>query len=112
MMTPNYPRRMMLCQLALASLALAATDKPAASGDQAGTAAEPVRYVGDEKVDANHDGGLRYAVGAKTWQAFRANRAHPELSDGYGYTYNHAPMLAYWNNRFWIEYLSSPFHEN
>jgi hypothetical protein len=77
-----------------------------------GTAAEPVRYVGNEQADASHDGGLRYAVGAKNWQAFRANRAHPELSDGYGYTYNHAPMMAYWNNRFYIEYLSAPFHEN
>lgn len=82
------------------------------SADEVGTAAEPVRYVGHEQVDASHDGALRYAVGAKNWQAFRANRAHPELSDGYGYTYNHAPMLAYWNNRFYIEYLSSPYHEN
>lgn len=98
--------------LALTGAVLGAADQTSASGDLAGTAAEPVRYVGSDKVDPSHDGGLRYAVGAKAWQAFRANRAHPELSDGYGFTYNHAPTLAYWNNRFWIEYLSAPFHEN
>jgi len=68
--------------------------------------------MGNEQPDASHDGGFRYAVGAKNWQAFRANRAHPEFSDGYGYTYNHAPMMAYWNDRFYIEYLSAPYHEN
>lgn len=30
----------------------------------------------------------------------------PGSSGGPGWTYNHAPMLAYWNNRFYLEYLS------
>ena len=77
-----------------------------------GTAAEPVRYVGTEQADTTHDGGLRWAVGVKSWKAFRANRAHPKLADGIGWTYNHAPMLTYWRDRFWIEYLSAPIHEN
>lgn len=78
----------------------------------AGGPEEPVRYVGSESADFSHEGGLRLAVGVKNWQAFRANRAHPEQAEGYGWTYNHAPMLAYWNNRFWIQYLSGPVHEN
>ncbi|MEI6358636.1 MAG: hypothetical protein WCP53_16280, partial [Verrucomicrobiota bacterium] len=65
-----------------------------------------------DQVDANHEGGLRLAVGAKSWQAFRANREHPEQADGFGWTYNHAPMLAWWNHRLWIQYLSAPVHEN
>ena len=77
-----------------------------------GTAAEPVRYIGGETADASHDGALRWAVGVKSWQALRADRAHPELSDDWGYTYNHAPMIAYWHDRFYVEYLSAPFHEN
>lgn len=75
-------------------------------------AAAPARYIGAEQADATHDGGLRWAVGVKSWQAFRANRVHPEVADGFGWTYNHAPMLAYWRDRFWIEYLSAPVHEN
>jgi hypothetical protein len=45
---------------------------------------EPVRYVGSEAVLPYHDGGLRLAVGAKNYQVFRANRAHPELAEGTG----------------------------
>ena len=75
-------------------------------------AASPVRYLGAEQADTTHDGGLRWAVGVKSWQALRANRSHPEFADGFGWTYNHAPMLAYWRDRFWIEYLSAPVHEN
>jgi len=85
---------------------------PAAFASPAGGPEEPVRYVGNEVADPSHEGGLRLAVGVKSWQAFRANRAHPEIAEDYGWTYNHAPMLAYWNNRFWIEYLSGPVHEN
>jgi hypothetical protein len=28
------------------------------------------------------------------------------MADSAGWTYNHAPMLAYWNNHFYVEYLS------
>ena len=84
----------------------------AAARAQVPAAAEPVRYIGTEQADTTHEGGLRWAVGVKSWQAFRANRARPELADGFGWTYNHAPMLAYWRDRFWIEYLSAAVHEN
>jgi hypothetical protein len=45
-------------------------------------------------------------------QIFRANREHPELAEGFGFTYNHAPMLAYWNNTFYVEYLSDKVGES
>ena len=101
----------------LGALALWAATLPAAGyrpapPAQPGGPGEPVRYVGSEQADPNHEGGLRLAVGVKSWQAFRANRAHPEQAEDYGWTYNHAPMLAYWNGHFWIQYLSGPVHEN
>lgn len=74
---------------------------------------EPVRYIG--RHIANHDyhhGQLRPAIGTHHIQVVRANRAHPELVEGFGWTYNHAPMLAYWNNRFYLEYLSTPVNEH
>lgn len=101
---------MMRIPALLALTLLAAT--AALRAEPAGGPAEPVRYIGSDQVTADHEGGLRLAIGAKSWQAFRANRAHPELADDFGWTYNHAPMLAWWNNRFWIEYLSGPVHEN
>jgi hypothetical protein len=79
---------------------------------RAGGPEEPVRYTGKAEVLPYHDGGLRPAIGVKSFQAFRANRAHLDLAEDYGWTYNHAPMLAYWNGRFYLEYLSGPIHEN
>lgn len=94
-----------LCALGLAAPAVRSAEPP-------GGPAEPVRYTGTEQATPDHEGGLRLAVGVKSWQAFRANRAHPELAEDHGWTYNHAPMLAWWNDRFWIQYLSAPVHEN
>jgi len=80
---------------------------------QAGTAEEPVRVEGNLTIDLiAHDGGMRPPVGACNFQTMRANRTHPELADGYGWTYNHAPMPAYWNNTFYQEYLSNPVDEH
>ena len=58
------------------------------------------------------DGALPHAAGVKTYQVMRANRAHPEWADGYGWTYNHAPMLAWYHGRFYLEYLSNPVDEH
>lgn len=79
------------------------------------TPADPdlIRYVGSKK--ANHDyhhGQLRPAVGTHNIQVVRANRSNPEAAEGFGWTYNHAPMLAFWNNRFYLEYLSTPVNEH
>src|SRR5439155_8307176 len=35
-----------------------------------------------------------------------------EKADGFGWTYNHAPMIAYWNNTFYVEYLSDRVGES
>lgn len=74
---------------------------------------EPVQYIGNAQVvHERYDGGLRPAVGVQCYQAFRANRERPEWSEGYGWTYNHQPYLAYWNEQFYLEYLSCPVGEN
>ncbi|OJU46889.1 MAG: hypothetical protein BGN96_06260 [Bacteroidales bacterium 45-6] len=80
---------------------------------QTGSASEPVRYVGGEIADPTvHDGKLRWAVGVDSRQVVRANRTHPEKADGFGWTYNHAPNICYWNNRFYVEYISGEADEH
>lgn len=74
---------------------------------------EPVRYLGGIYVDQSvHDGRLRPAIGVESYQVMRANRTRKELGDGFGWTYNHAPMLAHWNGKFYLEYLSNPVGEH
>lgn len=80
---------------------------------QTGSANEPVRYVGGVTIHQQaHDGQLRPAVGVESFEVMRANRTHPERADNFGWTYNHAPMIEYWNGRFYIEYLSNPLGEH
>jgi hypothetical protein len=77
----------------------------------AGTPAEPVRVL-DPKIDLDrHDGGLTPVVGVQTYQVMRANRTHPEWAEGFGFTYNHVPMLAYWDGRFYFEFNSNAYGE-
>lgn len=79
---------------------------------QTGTPAEPVAYVGGEICNPRlHDGGFRYAIGTENIQVMRANHTYPEKADGFGWTYNHAPNLTYWNGTFYLEYLSNPKDE-
>lgn len=83
-----------------------------AFSNQAGVPGEPVRVV-SEGIDLDvHDGRLRPAIGVENLQVMRANRTRPEMADRYGWTYHHAPMLAYWNSKFYLEYLSNPFGEH
>ncbi|GGH60442.1 hypothetical protein HNQ91_000849 [Filimonas zeae] len=80
----------------------------------AGVAAQDtVRYTGTtlSNVDYHH-GQLSPAIGVHNIQVMRASRERPELADGQGWTYNHAPMLAYWNNKYYLEYLSDPVGEH
>ncbi len=80
---------------------------------QTGSPNEPVRYVGGVSINpSRHEGGLRYAIGVENIQTMRANRSHPELSDGYGWTYNHASNLAYWNGTFFQQYISGEADEH
>lgn len=79
---------------------------------QTGTVAEPVAYVGGEICNPRlHEGGFRYAIGVENIQVMRANRTHPEEAEGYGWTYNHAPNITYWQGKFYLEYLSNPVDE-
>ncbi|UKT65416.1 six-hairpin glycosidase [Pedobacter mucosus] len=76
-------------------------------------AQDTVRYTGKTLVNADyHHGALTPVVGVHSIQTFRANREHPELAESFGWTYNHAPMIAYWNNKFYVEYLSDKVGES
>ncbi|WP_448698369.1 exo-alpha-sialidase [Mucilaginibacter sp. AW1-3] len=76
-------------------------------------AQDTVHYTGNTVVNVDyHHGQLSPAVGVHSTQVFRANREHPEWADGFGFTYNHAPMLSYWNNTFYVEYLSDKVGES
>src|SRR5688572_4196857 len=76
-------------------------------------AQDTVRYTGNTLVNVDyHHGQLRPAVGVHNIQVFRANREHPEKAGGNNWTYNHAPMLAYWNNTFYFQYLADPVGEH
>ncbi len=79
----------------------------------ADSAGEPVRYVGQEQTDKRvYDGALRHAVGVHMYQALRANRTCPPEGGALGWTYNHQPYLAYWRDRFYLQYLSNPKEEH
>lgn len=72
-----------------------------------------VHYTGTELSDPNrHDGALSPVVGVHNIQILRANREHPSAENGNGWTYNHQPMMAYWNGRFYVHYLSDPSDEH
>lgn len=72
-------------------------------------AQDTVHYTGTTLASVDyHHGQLSPALGVHNVQTFRANRSNAANS----WTYNHAPMLAYWNNRFYLEYLSNPVGEH
>ena len=76
-------------------------------------AQDTVRYTGNTVVNVDyHNGQLSPVVGVHSQQIFRANREHPDQAEGFGFTYNHAPMLAYWNKTFYVEYLSDKVGES
>ena len=80
---------------------------------QPASAQDTVRYTGSTLVNVDyHHGQLRLVKGVHNVQVLRANRAHPEQAEGFGWTYNHAPMIAHWNNMFWVEYLSDSIGES
>lgn len=76
-------------------------------------AQDTVRYTGSRLVNIDfHHGQLSPALGVHNIQVMRANRELPETADGLGWTYNHAPNLAYWNHRFYYQYLNNPVGEH
>jgi len=76
-------------------------------------AQDTVHYSGKTVSNVDyHNGQLVPVVGVHSQQVFRANREHPDQADGFGFTYNHAPMMAYWKNTFYVEYLSDKVGES
>jgi hypothetical protein len=72
-------------------------------------AQDTIRYTGNTLVNVDyHHGQLGPAIGVHNIQTMRANRGNKANN----WTYNHAPMLAYWNNNFYLEYLSNPVGEH
>jgi len=72
-----------------------------------------LRYIGAQQSNPDyHHGQLSPVVGVHNVQIMRANRQFPELSDNYGWTYNHASMIAHWNGKFYVSYLSNPVNEH
>ena len=72
-----------------------------------------VRCHNHEKADVRfQDGALRHAVGTHCFQVMRATQNVETSTDGFGWSYNHAAMLVYWNNTFYVDYLSGPVSEH
>lgn len=76
--------------------------------------AESAHYTGTTVAyPARHDGGLSPVVGVHNIQTFR-----PMPAKGSSDTvtlpglYNHQPMIAYWNNQYYVHFLSGPRHEH
>ncbi|WP_159520300.1 exo-alpha-sialidase [Sunxiuqinia indica] len=83
------------------------------SGVGVASAQEIPHFTGTELNNPDyHHGQLSPAMGVHNIQVMRANRELPETADNFGWTYNHAPMLAYWNDTFFLEYLSDPVGEH
>lgn len=68
---------------------------------------------GSESLDLSYQHGrLAPIVGVQNYQVYRGNREHPEFTGGLRNTYIHAPMLAYWNGTFYLEFLAAPKDEH
>lgn len=83
------------------------------SSSQFSFAQDTIKYTGNTLANVDyHHGLLSPAIGVHNIQVFRANREHPEWAKGNNWTYNHQPLLAYWNNQFYLQYLSNPVGEH
>ncbi|PTY07481.1 hypothetical protein DB347_09285 [Opitutaceae bacterium EW11] len=89
--------------LVLASLVCTAV-APAASPE--------ISYTGNDTVSSRADGGLPPVVGVQNIQVYRANRTHSEHAERLPDTYAHAPMLAWWHGRFYLDFLTAPVNEH
>ena len=74
---------------------------------------EPVKYTGSIEPSKDlYDGRLPHAAGAHHYQVFRANRSEPIENLPVGRTYNHQPYLAYWNGKFYLQFLGGEYQEH
>jgi len=93
-------------------VALGCAEKPEVTSKES-IENEPIKYIGDHQPDKRfYDGALPHAVGVHHYQAFRANRTYPPEGGSSGWTYNHQPFLAYWQGKFYLQYLSDQFQEH
>lgn len=99
--------------LALSALLLTSSHGAPLPLAQTESAQEPVIYTGTLQPDKNYfDGHVPHAVGVHSIQAVRANRSHQTDGEVVGYTYNHQPYLAYWQGRFYLQFLSGLSQEH
>ena len=71
------------------------------------------RYIGDRFPDPQlHDGRIPPAAGVKCYQIARANASNAAIDDGTTNTYKHAADIAYFADRFYVQYLSNPCSEH
>lgn len=76
-------------------------------------AQDTVHYSGNVIANSDyHHGQLSPVIGVHNIQVLRANREMPTMADDYGWTYNHGPNMAYWNGKFYIQYLSNEVGEH
>ena len=72
-----------------------------------------IRCHNVEKADVRaQDGALRHAIGTHCFQVMRAGKHPDRATDGYGWSYNHAATLCFWNQHFFVDYLSDPESEH
>ena len=70
-------------------------------------------YIGNIHPNCDYfHGQIPYALGVHLYQVSRANREKPELDDGTGHTYKHAPDLCWYEGRYYIQYLTNPKDEH
>ena len=66
---------------------------------QPGSVNEPVRFIGNIKVDFSRpDGALPPVIGAHSYQVLRSVKENKDLGDGLGFTFHHAfpSVIAIW----------------
>ncbi len=72
-----------------------------------------VHYIGDKLSNPYfHDGQLSPIVGVHNIEILRANRDSLSAKFNYGWTYNHQPMICYWNNKFYLHFLCDSIEEH
>lgn len=72
-----------------------------------------IRCHNTKKADVRfQDGALPHAIGTHCVQVMRAGKDPERATDGFGWTYNHAAMLCYWKEHFFLDYLSDPISEH
>ncbi|MFC2136965.1 six-hairpin glycosidase [Bacteroidota bacterium] len=72
-----------------------------------------IKYTGNtlSNIDYHH-GQLNPVVGVHNIQVFRANRENSDSAGRIDWTYHHGPNIAYWNNTFFVQFLSNPVGEH